>query len=89
MKGSEDFQSLSIAEQSRFNMILSVLIHPYQSMYQMKARGHIDEELMLNSFDILAILLKRPGVRQWWEEHKFWWAPEFQGFMDELLSTEH
>jgi hypothetical protein len=88
MRGSEDFRSLSINDQSRFNMLLSVLIHPYQSMYQVRARGHIDEELMLNSFEILSALLKRPGIRQWWEEHKFWWNPEFQEFMAELSESE-
>jgi hypothetical protein len=87
-RGSEDFRSLSINDQSRFNMLLSVLIHPYQSMYQVRARGHIDEELMLNSFEILSALLKRPGIRQWWEEHKFWWNPEFQEFMAELSESE-
>jgi hypothetical protein len=89
LKGSEDFHSLSITDKSRFNMLLSVLIHPYQSMYQMKARGHIDEKLMLNSFDLLSALLNRPGVRQWWEENKFWWEAEFQAFMSGLSNTEH
>lgn len=88
LKGSENFFSLSANDQSRFNMIMSVLIHPYQSMYQVRARGHIDEELMLNSFEILSTLLKRPGVRQWWGEHKFWWAPEFQKFMADLSQPE-
>jgi len=88
LKGSENFHSLSTNEQSRFNMVMSVLIHPYQSMYQVKARGHIDEELMLDSFEILSTLLRRTGVRQWWEENRFWWNSEFQEFMAELSKPE-
>ena len=84
LKGSENFNALSSNDQSRFNMIMSLLIHPYQSMFEVKNRGHIDEELMLNSFAILSTLLQRPGVLQWWETHKFWWTPEFQAFMAKL-----
>ena len=86
MKGCEDFNTLPVAEKSRFNMIMSTLIQPYQSMYQMKRRGHIDKELMLLSFDILSSLLKQPGVRQWWEENKHWWESDFQGFMQSFSS---
>ena len=89
LKGCEDFSSLSESDKSRFNMIMSLLIHPYQSMYQLRVRGHIDEELMLNSFDILSTLLKRPGVRLWWNDHKHWWTPEFQDFMAELSKPEN
>jgi hypothetical protein len=81
VRGCKDFTSLDENEKSRFNMIFSVLIHPYQSMYIIAGRGQMDEELMRNNFEILSSLFQQPGARQWWEASSYWWDPEFGKFV--------
>ena len=88
VRGCKDFVSLDKNEKSRFNMIFSVLIHPYQSMYIVAERNQVDEELMRNNFAILSNMFQQPGVRQWWAENHHWWDAEFQQHVGSLWVDE-
>ena len=67
-------------------MMLSVLIHPYQSMYMMRSAGHVEESMMNRDMEVMSTLFLQPGIQQWWAEHRRWWHPPFTQFLDEAIA---
>ncbi len=85
IRGKADFDDLSEVEKTRFNLMLSRLLQPYQDMYHLNLRGYMDGQLMQTNLYSLSRFLAEPGLQQWWETNRFWWEEDFRHLVDGLI----
>jgi hypothetical protein len=84
-RGLVSYAQLSETEQIRFHALVSGLFTAFQLTHQLYARRLIDEELYQGHQDASMLLLRAPGIREWWVANQFWYHEDFRGFVKKAI----
>jgi len=85
VKGRQNRQGLSEAEQHQFDMLLLSYFHVFETMHYEAQKGAGDESLVRTEERSLAALLAMPGVYDWWTENPFAFSDEYRSYVGTLL----
>ena len=86
LRGLASFQDLSEIEKIRFHTLMADPFTSAQVGHHLQERGLIDDRLYADYLASFSVLLRAPGVRQWWESAKIWYHADFREFIDRKLS---
>jgi len=84
-RGLVSYTQLSETEQIRFHGLVSELLTAAQVTYQLDARGLIDEDLYQGHREATMLLLRSPGVREWWLANQVWYHEDFRRFIERAI----
>ena len=86
LRGLANFQDLSEIEKIRFHTLMTDPFTSAQVGHHLQERGLIDDKLYADYLASFSVLLRAPGIRQWWESAKVWYHADFREFIDHKLS---
>ena len=91
LDGTADRSSLSEQERYQYDLILLSYFHVFETVYYQASVGAGESRLLLAEERSLAALLSTAGVREWWAENPYAFAPDFRAYIERFLapSQEH
>ena len=87
VRGREDLSSLNERERHVFNELMHNYLNDFESLYYQVNLGLVDHPLWVGWLNwLIEDVMRRPGVRDWWEiEGPLYWKP-FQSVIDQALA---
>ena len=82
MRGTEDPQSLSRSERSRFNGLANILIYGWQRNYYSFKKKALEDDIWEGQQRSIEITLSTPGYRRRWERLCPFLGKEFRAFVE-------
>ena len=86
LRGLRDYDSLEPVETIRFSALLGRVVRMYEQVFLHERTDQFDAELSSSMSFTLKEHLKYPGFQQWWRIRQDWYHPDFQSYIDELIS---
>jgi len=86
MKWNPD--AASMAEMQKFSALMLGLWKHLENVFYQHKQGFVADAYWQSTCNYMALLLGREGSKQWWEERKAVFAPEFTSFVHQL-ETPH
>ncbi len=81
--GLNNFRALTEDDQWRFGALMQYLFSGFEDYFRLR-----DASIMHDLTDDIRWIAGRPGAREWWANGKRLYHPEFQRFIDELISVD-
>jgi hypothetical protein len=87
LAGTADRSSLSEEERYQYDLVLLSYFHVFETIYYQAKVGAGEGGLLVAEERSLAALLSTHGVREWWAENPYAFAPEFRAYIDRFLGA--
>lgn len=84
LRGSQDLGSLNPVESLRFYLILQQIFHTTQAIIENTTVTGTQTENPIHFFH-LDVLLKQPGIREWWAREQTRYEPKFVALLNSHL----
>ena len=86
--GRDDLAALDEDERVQFDFMLLSVFQVYETIYFQHMIGTAEEQLFANFEHDVAMVLKAPGVRQWFRETPFAFSPGFRAYITSRILAE-
>lgn len=83
--GNENPDSLSEDEWVRYSFLCLSGLRAFESMYFHSLQG-TGTELWNSHKEHIAVLMKNPGMQQWWKDNPLVFTPQFTRFVEQRIS---
>ena len=88
MNGIEEPDTLNREEWYQYVMNLHALMLNFQNSYYLAKEGTLDLEIRDSLTTVIGAVRGQPGFTRYWRQRKAIFFPEFQAYVDEILSAE-
>ena len=85
--GSDGLASLTEDERVQFSFLFLAAFRVFETVYYQSKVGTLEEQLFAIEKNSVALLLRSPGGREWWEKNPFAFSPEFQQHVDQQIRS--
>ena len=87
-KGFGDLHSIKGGDQLRAYAYMQNLFNLFENAYYQRVEGALDERYWSGMKKWFVNMTDLPGIQTYWQERKYVYADDFQGFMDgEIIPT--
>ena len=87
LSGISDRRALTPEDRWRFDSMLRAYLHVCETMHTQAALGAGDSGIVVAEEDGIKFVFSSGGVREWWAENPFGFAPEFRKYVERLTNS--